>query len=324
MLTGDKLETAENIGYSCNLISSDFQKIIVRAEDDIIAREPSIVKLMKDYKAENIKTCLLLEGAAVSRILEADKEMRNSWVENILAVSDSVICCRVSPKEKADVVRIVKQNMGKITLAIGDGANDVNMIQEAHVGIGLYGKEGMRAVQSSDYALPEFKCLWRMLMCHGRWSYIRNAEMIIYFFYKNMVFSMPLLIWSFYTGYSGQTVYDDFYITFYNLAFTSWPLLIKALFDKDFDYKYWPIKKSGKICGPDVIGKLETKKSFVEWVPYLYYIGQQNMIYNYKNLGVTLTYSVMVGMFMMFVIVYSVQSCVSSIDGYTTDIWYMS
>jgi magnesium-transporting ATPase (P-type) len=198
------------------------------------------------------------------------------------------------------------------------------MIQEAHVGIGLYGKEGMSAVQSSDYALPEFKCLWRMLMCHGRWSYIRNAEMIIYFFYKNMVFSLPLLIWSFYTGFSGQTVYDDFYITFYNLAFTSWPLLVKALFDKDFDHKFWPVKKSHHMCGPERIGKLETDKTFVEWMPYLYYIGQQNMIYNIKNLAYTLIYSVAVGTFMMFVIIYSVQSCMSNIDGFTTDIWYMS
>jgi magnesium-transporting ATPase (P-type) len=297
---------------------------VVRAEDDIVARVPAIVKLIQDYKKEGIRTCMLIEGSAVTNILHAEKEIRNSWINEILTISDSVICCRVSPKEKADMVRLVKNNLGKITLAIGDGANDVNMIQEAHVGIGLYGKEGMRAVQSSDYALPEFKCLWRMLMVHGRWSYIRNAEMIIYFFYKNMVFSLPLLIWSFYTGYSGQTVYDDFYITFYNLAFTSWPLLIKALFDKDFDHKFWPVKKSHHMCGPETIGKLKTDKTFVEWMPYLYYIGQQNIIYNIKNLAYTLIYSVAVGTFMMFVIIYSVQSCVSNIDGFTTDIWYMS
>jgi len=123
----------------------------------------------------------------------------------------------------------VKEILGKITLAIGDGANDVNMIMEAHVGVGIYGKEGLRAVQSSDYALPEFKALWRLLMCHGRWSYIRNSEMILYFFYKNLVFSMPLMLYAFYNAFSGLTTYDDYYITFYNLAFTNIPLLVNAL-----------------------------------------------------------------------------------------------
>jgi P-type E1-E2 ATPase len=71
-------------------------------------------------------------------------------------------------------------------LGIGDGANDVNMIQEAHIGCGIYGNEGMRAVQSSDFAFGEFRCLWSLLLVHGRLSYLRNAEMIVYFFYKNM------------------------------------------------------------------------------------------------------------------------------------------
>jgi P-type E1-E2 ATPase len=112
---------------------------------------------------------------------------------------ESVICCRVSPKEKADVVRLVKNNLGKITLAIGDGANDVNMIQEAHIGIGIYGQEGMRAVQSSDYALPEFKALWKLLLVHGRLSYIRISEMILYFFYKNMILTCGQYVFLFST-----------------------------------------------------------------------------------------------------------------------------
>jgi len=71
----------------------------------------------------------------------------------IISECKSVVCCRVTPKQKADVVKLVKDKLKKITLAIGDGANDVNMIQEAHVGVGIYGNEGMRAVQASDYAM---------------------------------------------------------------------------------------------------------------------------------------------------------------------------
>lgn len=70
--------------------------------------------------------------------------------------------------------------------------------------------------------------LWRLLLVHGRWNYIRISEMILYFFYKNMLFTVPQLVFAFYTGYSGQTAYDDFYIALYNLLFTAAPLTIRA------------------------------------------------------------------------------------------------
>ena len=118
-----------------------------------------------------------------------------------------------------------------ITLAIGDGANDVSMIREAHIGVGLYGNEGMSAVNSSDFALGEFKMLWRLLLVHGRLYYMRNAEFVLYFFYKNFVQTTGQIFFAVYNGFSGQTLYDDFYISFYNLLFTSWPLMIKAIFE---------------------------------------------------------------------------------------------
>jgi magnesium-transporting ATPase (P-type) len=94
----------------------------------------------------------------------------------------------------------------------------------------------MGAVQASDYALPEFRMLWRLLLVHGRWNYIRIAEMILYFFYKNMLFTIPQFIVAFYNGYSGQTFYDDIYISLYNLVFTSLPLVIRAIFEQDVNY----------------------------------------------------------------------------------------
>ena len=210
MLTGDKLETAENIGCSCKLIEDHFQKFFLFADDDIVAKSGQLKAAIDDLLSKDpmAQSCFLIEGKAVTKIL-SDKNMSNIYINDIMTRCSSVICCRVSPKEKADVVRLVKYYLGKITLAIGDGANDVNMIQEAHIGIGIYGKEGMRAVQSSDYAIPEFKALWRQLFVHGRWCYFRNSELILYFFYKNMIFSVPLIGWCFYNGYSGQTVFDD-------------------------------------------------------------------------------------------------------------------
>jgi P-type E1-E2 ATPase len=142
------------------------------------------------------------------------------------------VCCRVSPSQKADVVRLIKNDDEScITLAIGDGANDVSMIMEAHIGVGLYGNEGMRAAQSGDFALGEFQFLWRLLLVHGRWCYMRNAELILYFFYKNIVFTLPQFMYAFVTGYSGETIYDDYYITCYNMVFTALPLIFKAVLD---------------------------------------------------------------------------------------------
>lgn len=95
----------------------------------------------------------------------------------------------------------------------------------------------MRAVQASDFAFGEFQCLWRLLLVHGRWSYMRISEMIVYFFYKNMVFTIPQLFFAIYSGFSGQTIYDDYYITMYNMCFTALPLMIRAIFDQDVNYK---------------------------------------------------------------------------------------
>ena len=147
----------------------------------------------------------------------------------IALVCDSVIVCRVTPKQKADVVRLIKNNTDKITLAIGDGANDVNMIQEAHIGVGPYGNEGLRAVQASDYALAEFRFLRKLILVHGRWSYIRISELILYFFYKNIIYTFPQFIFSWFSLHSGMTCFDDWYMFMYNSLFTMAPLFVKAI-----------------------------------------------------------------------------------------------
>ena len=163
------------------------------------------------------------------------------------------------------MVRLIKDDDPEIiTLAIGDGANDVSMIREAHIGIGLYGNEGMSAVQSSDFALGEFKFLWRLLMHHGRLCYLRNAELILYFFYKNLVLTAPHVFYAFLNGFSGQTIYDDYYISFFNLLYTSWPLVIKATFEQDVNYQ------------------LEGQQ-IRNFYPSLYYIGSKKTIFSWNS-----------------------------------------
>lgn len=206
---------------------------------------------------------LLVEAKALGIIL--DNPSYKSQFLKISKTAEAVIACRVSPSQKADVVRLIKNDDPEIiTLSIGDGANDVSMIREAHIGIGLYGNEGMSAVQSSDFALGEFKYLWRLLMHHGRLCYLRNAECILYFFYKNLVLTVPHLYFAFTNGFSGMTIFDDNYISFYNLFFTSWPLVIRALFEQDINYV---------LEGDDV------KKLY----PALYYIGAKQQLFTWNN-----------------------------------------
>ena len=117
---------------------------------------------------------------------------------------DVVLACRVSPKQKADIVNMIKERFPKkITLAIGDGANDVNMILQAHVGVGILGKEGQQAARSADYAIGQFKFLKPLLFFHGREAYRRNSMLILYNFYKNVVYIVAQFYFGFGSAFSG-------------------------------------------------------------------------------------------------------------------------
>jgi len=123
---------------------------------------------------------------------------------------DVVLACRVSPKQKADIVNMIKKRFPqKTTLAIGDGANDVNMILQAHVGVGILGKEGQQAARSADYAIGQFKFLKPLLFVHGREAYRRNSLLILYTFYKNVIYVVVQFFFGAFSLFSGQTMYDS-------------------------------------------------------------------------------------------------------------------
>ena len=218
---------------------------------------------------------------------------------DIAKEASSVICCRVSPIQKSQVVKMMKNYDKKgVTLAIGDGGNDVSMIMEAHIGIGIYGEEGMRAVQSCDYAIGEFKILRRLLLFHGRTFYIRNTQCILYFFYKNFVFTLVQFIYGFYTNFSGQTIIDDWYISFYNLIFA------RALLD--FDIK------------PDdglIVEKM---------LPYLYYEIKKHPIFNQLNFCMYLFKGIVHCLLNYFFTLYITLDTPIDKDGSMDCLWYTS
>lgn len=178
----------------------------------------------------------MVEATALAQI-QTNKKLEYCFI-TVAKTMEAVIACRISPSQKADFCRMVKKNdPSKTTLSIGDGANDVSMILEADIGIGIVGKEGLRASQNSDFAVHEFKSLWNLVFFHGRLNYIRIADFILYFFYKNFIFTIPQFYFAFHSLYSGATVFEDYYITFYNMIFTALPITAKAIFECDLNYK---------------------------------------------------------------------------------------
>uniref|UniRef100_A0A8D2MBJ9 Phospholipid-transporting ATPase n=1 Tax=Zonotrichia albicollis TaxID=44394 RepID=A0A8D2MBJ9_ZONAL len=204
VLTGDKKETAENIGFSCELLTED--TAICYGEDTRQKLKLKFPRTAEEKKKQSEKR----------RRAEAYKEQQQKNFVDLACECRAVICCRVTPKQKAMVVELVKKYKKAITLAIGDGANDVNMIKTAHIGVGISGQEGMQAVMSSDYSFGQFRYLQRLLLVHGRWSYIRMCKFLRYFFYKNFAFTLVHIWYSFFNGFSAQIGLDTSYWTFVN------------------------------------------------------------------------------------------------------------
>ncbi|KAK7880842.1 hypothetical protein WMY93_032522 [Mugilogobius chulae] len=185
----------------------------------------------KQETAVNIAyACKLLDPEEELLTLNADSQERFLCVG---AHCRSVLCCRSTPLQKSMVVKLVRNKLKVMTLAIGDGANDVSMIQVADVGVGISGQEGMQAVMASDFALPRFSYLQKLLLVHGHWCYTRLANMILYFFYKNAMFVALIFWFQFYCGFSGSAMIDQWYLIFFNLMFSAFPQLVTGTLDKD-------------------------------------------------------------------------------------------
>ena len=311
MLTGDKFETAFNIGLSCNLISTQMMIFKIKGEEI-----DSISIFLKDYLSfinknqSCIKYSIIVDSIALTNIL-SNHLILPSFLE-ASKNAESVICCRTSPLQKAEIVRAIREYLpNSTTMAIGDGGNDVSMIQEAHVGkiifikgIGVYGEEGMRAVQASDFSIGEFKFLRKLLFYHGRHNYIRIADMILYFFYKNFVFTINHLYFGIFSNFSAQSIFDDWFITFYNTAFTSTPLLAKGLLDQDLS------SNDGEF-----INKL---------LPFIFSENRDNPIFTTHSFFLNIFRGTIHGFVNYFIIYSSTANLVVDSSGNLADLWYFS
>ncbi|KAF9432891.1 hypothetical protein BGZ76_010179 [Entomortierella beljakovae] len=261
VLTGDRQETAINIGYSCKLIQEDMSLIVCNEASHWETKEflEDKVKAIKStyQRGEEIEPlALIIDGKSLGFALE--KDIEKVFLE-LAVLCKAVVCCRVSPLQKALVVKLVKKNLKAILLAIGDGANDVSMIQAAHVGVGISGLEGLQAARSADFAISQFRYLKKLLLVHGAWSYQRLSKLILYSFYKNICLYTTQFWFAFYNEFSGQTAYESWTISLYNVVLTVLPPLSLGIFDQYVSAR------------------------MLDRYPQMYMLGQKSEFFNVKN-----------------------------------------
>ncbi|XP_011494339.1 PREDICTED: probable phospholipid-transporting ATPase VA isoform X2 [Ceratosolen solmsi marchali] len=262
VLTGDKPETAVNIAYSACLFSPTMQLLHLQARSKSMA-ESLIHTYLEAIECENMASvdsienihmqsneqeanekftyrignswhrqrALIVDGKTLTFILDPRSGLTVPFLKLTRACS-SVLACRATPLQKAYIVKVVKEHLRMRTLAIGDGANDVSMIQTADVGIGVSGREGTQALMAADFAIASFPMLTRLLLMHGHWCYDRLSRMILYFFYKNATFVFLIFWFQLYCGFSGTVMVDQIYLLLYNLLFTSLPPLMLGIYDQ--------------------------------------------------------------------------------------------
>lgn len=265
MLTGDKRETAINIGYSCKLIK-DYSKVVVLSiEQNSISELSSLMNAAEiELDEGNVAHCVVVIDGVTLTAIEEDVTIMSVFV-SLGVKADSVICCRASPSQKASLVgRVRNLKKGEVTLAIGDGANDIAMIQNADVGVGITGKEGLQAARVSDYSIARFKFLQKLLFVHGRYNYVRTSKFVLCTFYKELMFYLTQFLYQRYTLYTGSSLYEPWSLSMYNTLFTSLTVMFVGMFDMD-------LRPATLIAVPELYaigreGKAFSLKVFLQWI----------------------------------------------------------
>lgn len=275
MLTGDKRETAINIAHSagiCKLVSEIY--ILDATEEGPL--QDRIATTLVDVGRGMVPHCVVVIDGHTLGVVEEDDALKVLFFDLVARV-DSVICCRASPAQKATLVKCIRERVPtSLTLAIGDGANDIAMIQSSHVGIGISGREGLQAARVSDYSIAQFRFLQKLLFVHGRWNYIRTGKYVLATFWKEVTFYLVQALYQRYNGFTGTSFYESTSLAVFNTLFTSLAVILLGMFEQDL--------------------RAETLLA----MPELYTYGQKNRAFNFRKYVGWMIVAVLEAVFIFF------------------------
>lgn len=232
MLTGDKRETAINIAHSARICKPFSEIYILDATTEGSLQEKLAATLVDVGRGMVPHSVVVIDGHTLG-VVEDDDTLKVLFFDLVARV-ESVICCRASPAQKATLVKCIRDQVpSSLTLAIGDGANDIAMIQASHVGIGISGREGLQAARISDYSIAQFRFLQKLLFVHGRWNYIRTGKYVLGTFWKEIVFYLVQALYQRHNGYTGTSLYESASLAVFNTLFTSLAVILPGIFEQD-------------------------------------------------------------------------------------------
>ncbi|KAL7399090.1 hypothetical protein ABVT39_020122 [Epinephelus coioides] len=261
MLTGDKLETATCTAKNAHLITRNQDIHIFRP---VTTRGEAHLELNAFRRKHDC--ALVISGDSLEVCL---KYYEYEFME-LACQCPAVVCCRCTPTQKAQIVRLLQERTGKLTCAVGDGGNDVSMIQEADCGVGVEGKEGKQASLAADFSVTQFQHLGRLLMVHGRNSYKRSAALSQFVIHRSLCISAMQAVFSSVFYFASVPLYQGFLTIGYSTVYTMFPVFSLVL-DKD-------VKSEVAMLYPELYkdllkGRPLSFKTFLIWVLISIYQG---------------------------------------------------
>ncbi|KJZ71879.1 hypothetical protein HIM_08724 [Hirsutella minnesotensis 3608] len=225
MLTGDKVETARCVAVSSKLVArGQYIYTVAKLSKKDYAQEHL------DFLRSKTDACLLIDGESLSLLLT---HFRIEFI-SIAVLLPTVVACRCSPTQKAEVAKLIKEYTKKRVCCIGDGGNDVSMIQAADVGVGIVGKEGRQASLAADFSIEHFYHLVKLLVWHGRNSYKRSAKLAQFVIHRGLIIAVCQTMYSIALKFEPEGLYKDWLLVGYATVYTAAPVLSLVL-DKDVD-----------------------------------------------------------------------------------------
>ncbi|KAH8586138.1 P-type ATPase-like protein [Bisporella sp. PMI_857] len=225
MLTGDKVETARCVAVSAKLVArGQYIHTVAKLKRKDLAQDHL------DLLRSKTDACLLIDGESLSLLLT---HFRQEFI-SLAVLLPAVVACRCSPTQKADIARLIREHTKKRICCIGDGGNDVSMIQAADVGVGIVGKEGRQASLAADFSIEQFCHLTKLLVWHGRNSYKRSAKLAQFVIHRGLIISVAQTMYSIAIKFEPEGLYKDWLLVGYATVYTAMPVFSLVL-DKDVD-----------------------------------------------------------------------------------------